>query len=233
MVTTAPIFHRGVVLDAKEENTMPAFKAAASRGRGFECDIHPSADETFVVIHDGTWDRTTPYTGRVSDTPQSKIDNYKTNGGADIPSLWQALSLTDDGAAPVLIDIKTADNWSDDALRRLDELVVTHGAELRCFVFTDEKDLIARLRQLCPNTRVSYRPVDVGYSLEQTLEMGCSAIQPTLDTLTQNRVDAFQAEGLRVIVQSYSIDNEADLNRARNLGVNYVLIDAAKWDRWT
>lgn len=231
MATTAPVFHRGLVLDGKEENTMPAFRGAVDRGRGFECDIHPSADETFVVIHDGTWERTTPHTGRVNETPQAKIDGFHTNGGSDIPSLWQALSLSDQGH-PVLIDIKTADNWSDDALRRLGELVDIHNARNLSFVFTDEKSLIARLRTFAPGVRVSYRPVDVGYSLEDTLAMGCKAIQPTLETLTQNRVDAFQDAGLKVIVQSYSIDNEAELNKCKNLGVDFVLIDAAKWDRW-
>lgn len=232
MANTRPVFHRGVVLGNNEEDTMPAFRDAAARGRGFECDIHPSADNTFVIMHDGTWDRMTPYTGRIADTTQAKIDTMHTNGGAVIPSLRQVLTLTAD-SAPILIDMKVADPWPDEMIVKMDGLLTDAGAQNRSFVFVSDKDLIARLRELAPNARISYRPVDVSYNVGETQNMGCSAIQPALDTLTQDRVDKFQAAGLRVIVQGEGIDTKSDLDHARNLGVDYVLIDADKWDRWT
>lgn len=239
MVTTKPIFHRGDTTNA-EENTMPAFKAAAARSRGFEFDVHRTASDTFAVIHDDTWDRTTTSTGVVRDTTQSQINGIRTNGGSSIPSLSQVLPLTAQGAAPVLIDWKIENEDTPDAMiQRLNDLVVQNGAETRHFLFTGQFDLMARIQALAPSVRISWRPVDIPYSLQQALDLGVQAIQPAFDSLpdgtnplTANDVADFQAAGLRVISQDRGIQSKAALDQVRQMGFNYVLINAGKWGRW-
>ena len=52
------IAHRGESADAPE-NTLAAFRLAAERGFGFECDIYLSADRRVFTFHDNNLKRTT------------------------------------------------------------------------------------------------------------------------------------------------------------------------------
>lgn len=249
MATTQPVYHRGVVLGDLEENTMGAFRAAGARDDGFELDIHPTFPDssipgdvgTICVIHDSTWTRTCNLAtipvvdpeAWVASTTQAQVNGVLTNGGSTIPSLKQALGLND-VASPILIDIKISDPWTDEMLTRIDDLIVTTGAQYRHFVFLNDMDLWYRLRALAPNARLSYRPVgDMTYNLDGTLAMGAKAIQPEFSTLTRAKVDRFQSAGIKVIVQGDTLSGKPDLDKCRNWGVNYVLIDADKWDLWT
>jgi glycerophosphoryl diester phosphodiesterase len=229
-MTTEPIYHRGYTI-GNEENTIPAFKDAVSRGRGFETDIRETLDNTLVCMHDDTWDRMTPYTGDIAATTQAQVDTYATNDGSSIPSCLQAIKI---GAAtgPVLLD-KCSYGLSDTALLRIGELVEQFNASNRVYVFTGDKEFIAHFRQLVPNVKVSYRPVEVGYSLDEVLSMGASAIQPDLHTLTSDKVNRYQSIGLKVFVQDYSIQSADDLDKARRLDVDGVIIDAKKWRDWS
>lgn len=57
--------HRGDPV-AAPENTLAAFRAAAAAGAdGIECDLHVLEDDTIVIIHDDTYDRTTDGRGPV------------------------------------------------------------------------------------------------------------------------------------------------------------------------
>jgi glycerophosphoryl diester phosphodiesterase len=237
--TTKPIFHRGDTTGA-EENTMPAFKAAAARGRGFEFDIHPTADATFAVVHDPTWDRTCKASTipagspRVAATTQDQVNAIRTFGGRVIPNLKQVMALTAQGAAPCLIDFKTADPWPAGMIERLDQIVDDVNAHNRCFLFLTDRVVMGDVRAAAPHVRLSWRPVDEPYDLATAFELGVSAIQPALDTVANRAAVAkYQAAGLRVICQDRGINSRADLDRVRNLGFDYVLIDADKWDRWT
>jgi len=59
------IAHRGEHLH-HPENTMPAFQAAIDAGADFfELDVRTTSDGKFVIMHDGTLDRTTNGTGEV------------------------------------------------------------------------------------------------------------------------------------------------------------------------
>lgn len=63
--TRAAIAHRGGS-KLRPENTFAAFEHAVSLGvDGCECDVHLSADDDVVVIHDATLDRTTNVQGPV------------------------------------------------------------------------------------------------------------------------------------------------------------------------
>lgn len=63
--TCLNIGHRGAAADAPE-NTMSAFELALRQGAdGIEFDVHLSADDVPVVIHDARLDRTTSGAGRV------------------------------------------------------------------------------------------------------------------------------------------------------------------------
>jgi glycerophosphoryl diester phosphodiesterase len=95
------IAHRGVSIEAPE-NTLKGFTLAIDQGADFlELDIHLSADEQLVVIHDDTVDRTTNGTGRVNQLSLKELQLLDagcwmgpTHCGERIPTLNEVLELT-------------------------------------------------------------------------------------------------------------------------------------------
>ena len=213
---------------------MPAFRAAVARNKASEFDVHPTADGTVCVIHDATWDRTTPYTGRVAETSQAKVDDIRTDGGNVIPSFRQLMTLVSQViGSPFLIDWKMADPWPDVAYETVRSRILEVGAENKTFLFSSDLVEIANIQARMPEVRISYRPVNEPYSLEETLGMGVEAIQPNWTTITASQVADYQNAGLRVIMQDQDIDTKANLQSVLDMAPNYVLIDSAKWDSWT
>jgi hypothetical protein len=229
-MVTRPIFHRGFVLGGNEENTIPAFKDAIAKTAGFEVDIRETKDGTLCCIHDDTWDRTTPYTGLVNGTTQAQVDTYATDGGCSIPSLLQAIKIGT-GAGPVFLD-KLGSGVSDFGLIRVGELVAQFAMENKSFMFSSNKDFIARFKQLVPNVRTCYRPVEVEFNIDEVQAMGVQAILPDLAVMNAYRVGRYQDVGIKVFIQNDSINSAADLDRARNLDVNGIILDAKKWKDW-
>ncbi len=77
------IGHRGASADAPE-NTIAAFELALDQGAdGIELDVHLSADEQPVVIHDFTLERTTDGAGPVSDHRVRELKRLDAGGWHD------------------------------------------------------------------------------------------------------------------------------------------------------
>ena len=77
-MTTQParplvVAHRGAPTVAPE-HTIPAYEAALQAGAdALELDVHLSADDQLVVIHDGTLERTTNGTGSVREDTLQRL----------------------------------------------------------------------------------------------------------------------------------------------------------------
>ncbi|MGH7374824.1 MAG: glycerophosphodiester phosphodiesterase family protein, partial [Candidatus Rokuibacteriota bacterium] len=77
------IAHRGASADAPE-NTIAAFELAVEQGAdGIELDVHLSADEHPVVIHDFTLERTTDGAGPVSEHTVRELKRLDAGGWRD------------------------------------------------------------------------------------------------------------------------------------------------------
>src|SRR4029077_4091940 len=82
---TGPVLiaHRGAAADAPE-NTIAAFELALEPGAdGLDLDVHLSADEHPVVIHDFTLERTTDGAGPVSALRVRELKRLDAGGGRD------------------------------------------------------------------------------------------------------------------------------------------------------
>jgi glycerophosphoryl diester phosphodiesterase len=85
------IAHRGASGHAPE-NTLAAFRKAVEMGvDGIEMDIHLSADDEVVVIHDSTLDRTTDAEGQVAGLSLAEIREADAGDGERVPTLGEAL----------------------------------------------------------------------------------------------------------------------------------------------
>jgi len=97
------IAHRGANEGRPElENKLPAFERALTMGADMvECDVHLSADNEPVVIHDDTLDRTTTGSGSVNAHTAAELRRL------GVPTLRELCRLVR-GKARLLVEIKSA-----------------------------------------------------------------------------------------------------------------------------
>ena len=104
--------HRGLHGDGVPENSLAAFQRAVNAGYGSELDVHLLADGELAVIHDSSLLRTTGCTGVVEDLTAEQLREYHLeNTDETIPTLNQVLNIYN-GQAPLIIELKTANNVS-------------------------------------------------------------------------------------------------------------------------
>ncbi len=114
------IAHRGASAYAPE-NTISAFKKAIElKADWFELDVHLTADNKLVVIHDDDLKRVTGIEGKVTEKKWDEIKNLDAGSwfssqykGEKLPLLEDALKLAK-GKIGVYIELKSSDN--DDPL---------------------------------------------------------------------------------------------------------------------
>jgi glycerophosphoryl diester phosphodiesterase len=143
--TLRPIIaHRGASARAPE-NTLPAFALALEEGaEALELDVHVSADDVPVVIHDPTLDRTTDRTGAVAELPLARIreadagarfspDGGRTfpwrGRGVRVPTLDEVLDAFP--TVPVIVEIKSVA-----ACAAVARTLHAHAAEDRCLLMS-------------------------------------------------------------------------------------------------
>lgn len=97
------------------ENSRAAFRRAVEKGVGVELDVHLLADGGLAVIHDSNLERVTGCTGVVEDLTTDQLAAYHLFGTAEtIPTFQEVLEIFQ-GAAPMIIELKTH-NRNTDAL---------------------------------------------------------------------------------------------------------------------
>lgn len=178
--------HRGASADAPE-NTLPAFELAISQGvDAIELDVHVTADDVAVVMHDPTVDRTTSGSGPIAGMTLRQLreldagHRFTADRGATfpyrardvrVPTVEEVLERIPRDL-PVIIEVKSvAAQW---ALRRVME---RFKAAPRCLVASFEANALdafqdaayARvatrrdLIQLIARTAVGFAPSSVAY----------------------------------------------------------------------
>lgn len=91
------------------ENTLEGFRALLTAGvEGVEFDVHLTADDTVVVIHDATIERTTDGSGPVRAQTLHELQSVLVRGSAEgIPTLEQVLDIFQASGLELHIELKT------------------------------------------------------------------------------------------------------------------------------
>lgn len=106
-LSSVPFAHRGLHDADFPENSIPAFDAASSAGYGIELDVHCTADDRLIVIHDDTTLRMTGRDIRVAEVQAKElVDLNLGDTQYKIPLLEDALTRVA-GHVPVLVEIKS------------------------------------------------------------------------------------------------------------------------------
>jgi glycerophosphoryl diester phosphodiesterase len=217
-----PFAHRGGAGDFPE-NTMPAFANAVSLGyRYLETDVHATVDGVLVAFHDDDLSRTCGRPGRISELPWSEVAAARVNGTEPIPRLTDLLDAFPD--ARINIDCK-----ADAAVNPLTNVLRAAAATRRVCVGAFSHRRLVRIRRafdgaLC----TSMSPVEVAAWLAGWVVSApaCAQIpvrQGPVTVVTARHLAA--AHRKHVPVHVWTIDDEAEMVRLLDLGVDGIMTD--------
>ena len=233
--------HRGASGSAPE-NTLPAFAAALAAGADrLELDVHLTADEEVIVLHDEDVSRTTDGAGPASKKRLSEIRDLDAGyhfvdpdgvfpfrgRGIRVPTLAELFaSLTD---VPLNIELKVDDEALVAAVRAVLDRYEARG---RVLLTAEPGSLMEKIRRGIPG-------VLTGMCLPESLEFLCNggnpgyvargfALQvPTshagIPIVTPHFVEVAHACGLEV--HAWVINEEAEMRALLAMGVDGIMTD--------
>ena len=220
-------------------NTMYAFERACSTGSDvLDVDLQMSKDRVLVLIHDTTVDRTTNGRGAVAEKTWAQLEkldaayNFSLDSGKTFPlrghgvkigRLDQVLTRFPDWR--LQIEVKEAPL---EIAGELAKLLKAQGAENRVLLSSFRPDMMAALRQACPDVASSATPSEIRMMvfaswlhLEGLLSPNYCAFQVPitrygLPIVTSRTVQAAHNRGVTVL--PWTIDNEEDLQICQRAG---------------
>ena len=153
--------HRGVVRHAPE-NTLPAFAASIALGLSIELDVYQTSDESLVVIHDKSVDRTTNGTGEVTEMTLAEIRKLDAGGwfdrrfaGEKVPTLEEVFKLIRERQrTPVSIGLNMK-VISPGIEEKIVVLVEKYDLFNQLFAFGQSSDSSRRFKQANPKLRTT------------------------------------------------------------------------------
>ena len=211
----ARIAHRGAKQDAPE-NTMPAFIAAFEQGAmHIECDVHLTADNTPVIIHDDTLDRTTNSSGQVALSSDQTIQSLDAGSwfhedfkGTSIPVLSELLRWQKQSDITLHLEIKPMSPEKINAgldviLQQVHALANTE----KIFLLSFQYAILERLQQLnSPLPRVLSVAHCQPQDIEKAVAMNCHQINFSYEHIGYKIIQDIQNRGLQAGVFTISQD---------------------------
>lgn len=226
--------HRGFSTEGLE-NSMAAFAAAVDLGLGYvETDVHATADGVALAFHDPTLDRVTDRTGAIAELPWSRVREARIGGVEPIPTIEQLL-----GAWPDLrlnLDVKSAG-----AVEPLARAIDRAGAHHRVCVasFSDARRRAVLRRLTAPAATSPGMGILAAFRLFSAVRLprvaaaclrGVDCVQVPVEyrglpVVTTATVEHAHAAGKQVHV--WTVNDDAEMNRLLDLGVDGIVTDRA------
>ncbi len=223
------------------ENSLLAFRGALALGVDLlEADVHLTADDEVVVLHDATRDRTTTGRGPVRDHRLADLAAVRLRGGdgrptgEPVPTLRQVLDLLRPARAGLLLEIKAgpAGRPYPGIEEKVLDLLREAGLASRTVVMAFRPETLRRVRALAPEVRTAFlverRTVERrGAAPAETVAwaraIGTTHLGAEFDLIDASVVEAARAAG--VTLAAWTPNEEADLRRVIGLGAEIVISD--------
>ena len=223
------------------ENSLLAFRSALALGvDALELDLHLTADGEVVVLHDPSLDRTSTGTGAVRDLKLADLAavRLKTREGAvtaeRVPTFAQVLDLVAPTSAELLPEIKVDTNRQrySGIEEKVLALIRARGLRSRTTIQAFQVETIRRLRELEPKARTMLlvargdverdraRPAE---AVRRARDLGATDLGMNHRLIDADVMAAARADGVRV--SAWTVNDEADIRRMIDLGVDVVMSD--------
>ncbi|MHB1927890.1 MAG: glycerophosphodiester phosphodiesterase [Acidimicrobiales bacterium] len=232
-----PIAHRGGSGEA-QENSVAAFEHARRLGYDYlETDVHLSADGVVVVIHDPVLDRVADRSGRVQELAWSQLRAARLGGTEPIPRLDELLASWPDVRWNIDAKHDAVVGPLVEVLRRagaLDRVCVTAFSDRRianarrlagprlCTSTGPKATTALRVASLAPGVlALGGGPPGAAWgpagAVQVPLRWGAVPVVDRRLVTTAHRAD--------LAVHVWTIDDEAEMGRLLDLGVDGIMTD--------
>jgi glycerophosphoryl diester phosphodiesterase len=223
------------------ENSLLAFRQALALGvDALEFDLHMTADGEVVVLHDPTLDRTSTARGPVRDLRLAALASVRllTRDGTvtaeHVPTFAEVLDLVAPTSVELLPEIKidaTGQRY-DGIEEKVLALLQARGLIARATVQAFQPETIRRLRELEPKARTMFlvargemerqrvRPAE---AVRRARELGATDLGMNHRLVDAEVLAAARAAGVRLA--AWTVNEEADVRRMIDLGVDMVMSD--------
>lgn len=225
------VAHRGMS-GLETENTLPAFVAAGNRSYfGEECDIHVTADEKIIVIHDENTGRVALQNINVEKTPLAEIrkvqlrdfnreDKESTSTRADliIPTLSEYVKVCKKYGKVCVIELKNRFEKKHivQTVEEIKALDYLEGVIFISFSFDNMVDL----RELLPEQPLQFLTSEFKDDLLDKLDKYNLDLDIHYRALDKEKVDALHAHGHKI--NCWTCDNKDDAEKLIDMGVDFI-----------
>lgn len=225
---TKVIAHRGFS-GVAPENTLASFKKAIESGAEYlELDVHKTADDFLVVIHDYTIDRTTSndMKGKIKKMTYEELsaikvgysekfgDNFKDE---KIPTLKEVLELAK-GKIKVCIEIKALD-VEEEVIKLVNDLNMHSDVVIFSFHF----EVLTKIRQLDKDIEILYLKNNADrITVDYANLINVNAIGGGYDTkVTKDLLD--YAHKNNVEIWRWTVNTEEEMQALVDVGVDGII----------
>lgn len=212
----AIIAHRG--FNKKyPENTMLAFKKAIEAKADYiELDVHFSADNEIVVIHNGTTGNVANKNLVVKETDLDVLKSLDIGEGEKIPTLQEVFDLCK-GKIGINIEIK-APGLAEPVVKLIEKNGMIEDIIISSFMHSE----VAQAKKLSPEINcATLELLGAGRLIKHALKISADSINPPTIMATKNLCAKAHAEGL--LVNPWSPDKPKDWENLINNGVDSII----------
>jgi glycerophosphoryl diester phosphodiesterase len=223
------------------ENSLAAFRGAIALAvDALEFDLHLTADDEVVVIHDATLDRTTTGRGAVRATPLPELRTLRLRDATGavteerVPTLAEVLDLARPTSLALLPEIKldVARRAYPEIERRVVEHLRARGLVARASVQSFDDATLRRVQALAPavrtmllvgRARMNAHASTSADPVRWATEVGAADLGIDFRLIEPRLVAAARAAGVRLA--AWTVNTDDDLRRIGALGVDVVMSD--------
>lgn len=219
---TLRIAHRGAKGYAPE-NTLASFgKALDMQCDGIEFDVHLSADDEIIVIHDETTNRTTGFSGVITKMKLQELKRLRINGTEEIPTLAEVLDLVDRNCL-VNIELK-AEATAKPVVAAIEKYIGRSWKYNHFLVSSFDWNALKEIREINPKIPLgvlTMADLDLAIGFAEFIE--AETIHPYFHLLTRENVKAMQEKGFGVF--PWTINEPEDISKIKSFRVNGIISD--------
>ena len=222
------VAHRGASAQYPE-NTLLAFRKAIQQGVDMlEIDIHHTADDKLVVIHDPTLERTTNGHGDICDHSLEEIRQLDAGQGERIPILNEVIQLAREAQIRLCVEIKGRTEAEELAIAEsVIRALETSDFLSQAIVTSFSPQALLRVKAIQPKVSTMLDPSPQDGSLtprqicEQALRAGVNCVSYDFRFLTPAIVRECQLTGLTL--WPWDPDEPDDIKQVINLDVHGIM----------
>jgi glycerophosphoryl diester phosphodiesterase len=234
-LTTTPLIiaHRGASMDAPE-NTAIAFELAAQQGATMiETDLHLTADEQIVIIHDATVNKTTDGRGRVLNMTLPELKALDAGGwfgnefaGQTILTLEELIDLLEHYHLNANLEIKSEPTMEKKTSEKIAELLQKYWPSNKepPLISSFSVTALARIQQLAPHLpRGLLLEKWDNKASDRVQELECLTVNLAQRGINESTIAAVKALNKKLLV--YTINQASYARQLFNLGIDGIFTD--------